>query len=91
MDPVGGNFIATGTAEVNFPVIGEGLRAVVFSDFGDVERNVEIRTVRVSVGAGVRVVLPFLGQAPIAVDFAIPISKDHNDRTQLISFSLGFQ
>jgi outer membrane protein insertion porin family len=89
LDPVGGNFIATGTVELNFPVIGEGLRAVVFSDFGDVEPNVEIRTVRTSIGAGVRVILPFLGQAPIAVDFAVPVIKDHNDHTQLISFSLG--
>jgi outer membrane protein assembly factor BamA len=88
-DPVGGNFVATGTLELNFPVIGEGLRAVVFSDFGDVEPNVEFRTVRSSVGAGVRVILPFLGQAPIAVDFAVPITKDHTDQTQLISFSLG--
>jgi len=89
LDPVGGDFIATGTLELNFPVIGEGLRAVVFSDFGDVEPNVEFRTIRASVGAGVRVILPFLGQAPIAVDFAVPVSKNSNDHTQLISFSLG--
>ena len=34
-------------------------------------------------------ILPFLGQTPIAVDFAVPITKDHRDQTQLISFSLG--
>jgi outer membrane protein assembly factor BamA len=27
---------------------------------------------------------------PIAIDFAYPISKDDEDDTQLISFSLGF-
>ena len=42
LDPVGGDFIATGTVELNFPVIGEGLRAVVFTDFGDVEPSVRI-------------------------------------------------
>jgi outer membrane protein insertion porin family len=88
-DPIGGDFLATGSVEMNFPVLGESLRGVAFADFGTVEREFELGTIRSSVGAGVRLVLPFLGQAPLALDFAVPITKDDEDETQLISFSFG--
>jgi outer membrane protein insertion porin family len=90
-DRVGGIFSITGTAEVSFPLYEESLRGVVFTDFGTVEEDVEFGTIRTSVGAGVRLTLPFLGQVPIAIDFAIPLTKDDEDDTQIISFSLGFQ
>ena len=90
-DPVGGDFALTGTAELNFPVIGETLRGVVFADVGTVERDFDLGTIRSGVGAGFRLVLPILGnQMPLAVDFAYPVSKDREDETQIISFSFGF-
>ncbi len=89
-DPVGGDFSLTGTAELNFPLVGETLRGVIFTDAGDVEPTVELRTVRVSAGAGIRLVLPFLGQTPIAIDFAVPVVEGRRDDKQLISFSFGF-
>jgi outer membrane protein insertion porin family len=89
-DQVGGDFSATGTVEVSFPLATEILRGVVFTDFGTVEHDVQIGVVRSSIGTGFRLTLPFLGQVPIALDFAIPITKDHYDSTQFISFSLGF-
>jgi outer membrane protein insertion porin family len=90
-DPIGGNFSVTGTAEVSFPLYGDSLRGVVFTDFGDVEEDVRLGTIRSSVGAGIRLVLPIFGQTtPIALDFAMPITKDGQDDTQIISFSLGF-
>ncbi|MDB5333464.1 MAG: hypothetical protein JWP03_4615 [Phycisphaerales bacterium] len=89
-DPIGGNFALTGSAEVNFPIYGETLRGVVFTDVGDIESGVRLGTIRSSVGAGVRLTLPFLGQAPLAIDFAVPITKSGEDDKQLISFSLGF-
>jgi outer membrane protein insertion porin family len=88
-DPVGGDFLVTGTAEVSFPVIEDNLRGVVFTDVGTVEPDFRIGTIRTSVGAGIRLTLPFLGQTPIAIDFAVPITKDKDDDTQFISFSLG--
>jgi outer membrane protein assembly factor BamA len=88
-DPVGGDFILTGTVQVDFPLVGETLRGVVFSDVGTVESDVRIGAIRSSVGTGVRLVLPFLGQTPLAIDFAIPITQDRKDDTQLISFSFG--
>jgi len=90
-DRIGGNFSVTGTAEVSFPLYEQSLRGVLFTDFGTVEPDVRIGTIRSSVGAGVRLTLPFLGQVPIAIDFAIPITKDGEDDTQILSFSLGFQ
>ncbi|MBC8108309.1 MAG: BamA/TamA family outer membrane protein [Anaerolineae bacterium] len=90
-DRIGGDFSLTGTAEISFPLYAESLRGVVFTDFGTVEPSVEIGTIRTSIGAGVRLTLPFLGQVPIAIDLAIPITKDDEDDTQIISFSLGFQ
>ena len=88
-DPVGGNFSLAGTIELNFPVAGEMLRGVVFADGGTVQSDVSIGTFRASVGAGVRVTLPFLGQVPIALDLAVPVIKNRTDNLQLISFSLG--
>ena len=89
-DPIGGDFLLTGTAEVGFPLVGENLRGVVFTDVGTVEEDFELGTIRSSVGAGVRLVVPFFGQAPIAIDFGYPLTKDDEDETQVISFSFGF-
>ena len=89
-DRVGGDFFATGTAQVSFPLVGDSFRGVVFTDVGTVESDFEVGTIRASVGAGIRLTLPVLGQVPIAIDFAVPIHKDSEDDTQFISFSLGF-
>ena len=89
-DRIGGDFSATGTAEVSFPLVEEILRGVVFTDVGTVESDIEVGTIRSAVGAGVRITLPILGQVPIAIDFAYPITKASQDDTQIISFSLGF-
>jgi outer membrane protein assembly factor BamA len=89
-DPVGGDFSVVGTVELSFPLVGDTFRGVVFSDVGDVERNFEVGTIRSSVGTGIRLFLPILGQAPIALDFAYPITKDSQDQVRIISFSFGF-
>ena len=89
-DPVGGDFLLTGTVELGFPLVGDSFRGVVFSDFGTVERDARLGTLRASAGVGVRVILPFLGQAPLAIDFAYPFVKGDQDEVQYISFSFGF-
>lgn len=89
-DRIGGEFSLTGSAEVSFPLVSDQLRGVVFTDLGTVESDVSIGTIRSSVGAGVRITLPLMGQIPIAIDFAYPITEDSEDDTQLISFSLGY-
>jgi outer membrane protein insertion porin family len=88
-DAVGGDFLLLANAELSFPLYAESLRGVVFVDAGTVETNVEITTMRVAVGGGIRMVIPFLGQVPIAIDLAWPLIEDDKDETQVISFSLG--
>jgi outer membrane protein assembly factor BamA len=89
-DPIGGTFSLTGTVELNFPIAGDLLRGVVFADAGTVEEDFKLGTIRSSVGFGVRLTLPIFGQLPLALDFGIPITKDDQDDTRFISFSLGY-
>ena len=89
-DPIGGAFSLTGSVELNFPVAGDILRGVVFADAGTIEDGFKLGTIRSSVGFGVRLTLPIFGQLPLALDFAVPITKDDQDDTRFISFSLGY-
>lgn len=91
-DPIGGKAMWLASAEYLFPVAEESLRGVLFVDTGSVAESwssADITSPRVSVGAGVRLVIPFLGDRPIAIDFGIPLLKQDGDETQLISFSFG--
>ena len=90
-DPVGGNMNLLGTLELNYPVYGDSLRGVVFTDVGTVEPDARIHSIRSSVGFGIRLTLPLPGldQAPIALDFAVPISKQSEDNVQYFDFAFG--
>jgi outer membrane protein insertion porin family len=44
----------------------------------------------VAAGVGLRIVVPALGQVPIALDFGFPIVKGPEDNTQVFSFFVGF-
>ena len=88
---VGGRFMMLGSVEYLFPITANDmLRGVVFTDFGTVERDVEIEDFRVAPGVGLRVTVPALGPAPIALDFAVPVLKADGDREQVFSFNIGF-
>jgi outer membrane protein insertion porin family len=67
------------------------LRAVVFCDSGTVEPTASDWTnnYRVAPGFGLRICVPAMGPAPIALDFAFPISWQHGDRQELFSFFMG--
>ena len=69
--------------------MGDTLRGVTFVDAGTVEKNLEITTIRSSIGVGMRLTLPFLGQVPLALNFAVPTTRGRFDNTQVVSFSLG--
>lgn len=88
---VGGPFEWLNTVEYLFPITADDtLRGVVFTDFGTVESNVAINNMRVAPGFGLRITLPAMGPAPIALDFAIPVVKSEFDSEQLFSFFVGF-
>jgi outer membrane protein insertion porin family len=86
----GGTFLALGSAEYMFPITAdEMLRGVTFTDFGTVDNAVTLDNFRLSVGAGFRITIPFMGPAPIALDFAYPVMKQDFDRTLIFSFYVG--
>ncbi|MEM6315861.1 MAG: BamA/TamA family outer membrane protein, partial [Planctomycetota bacterium] len=89
-DRIGGEFSVVGTGELEYPLISDALRGVAFVDFGTNQPDFTIDDIRTAAGVGVRLNLPVFGQVPIAVDFGFPITKESEDDTQVISFSLGF-
>jgi outer membrane protein insertion porin family len=89
---VGGDFQALGSVEYMFPITaGDALRGVVFCDFGTVEDRPRLDedTFRVSPGAGLRITVPGLGPAPIAVDLAVPVARADGDDIENFSFFVG--
>lgn len=90
---VGGRFMFLGSLEYMFPLTAdEMLRAVAFVDYGTVEQEITMKkdNFRVAPGLGLRIAVPILGPAPLAFDFAAPVSKADGDQTQVMSFYMGF-
>ena len=60
-----------------------GLPKALFNEgesfFGDI---------RVSIGFGLRIKIPALGPAPLALDIGFPLRKQDGDDTQAVSFSI---
>ena len=56
---------------------------------GTVQEDFGFDEYRVSVGTGLRIKIPFLGQAPFALDFAFPLLKEEDDEVQSVSFDLS--
>ena len=90
---VGGQFQWLNTLEYMFPVTADDMvKGVLFCDFGTVEREIEINkeNFRVAPGFGFRVHMPAAGiGAPLAFDFAFPVSTAENDDEKVFSFYLG--
>ncbi len=91
---VGGEFQWLNTVEYMFPLTPDDMiKGVVFVDFGTVEEKIEINSenFRIAPGIGFRIHMPAagLGGAPLAFDFAIPISDAAGDDRQLFTFYLG--
>lgn len=89
---VGGRFQWINTVEYMFPIkADDAIRGVVFCDFGTVEPITQINwsDYRVAPGVGLRLAIPMMGPAPIALDFAVPVNKAATDREQIFNFSVG--
>lgn len=94
-DSLGGNNYFTTTAELGFPLgLPEdlGFRGALFMDAGSLwgldssgPGVYDEADLRATVGAGIAWSSPF---GPIRVDFAVPLTKNDNDRTE--SFQLNF-
>jgi outer membrane protein insertion porin family len=89
---VGGDFEFLNTVEYLFPLTADDMiHGVAFVDFGTVNQNVALDNFRVAPGLGLRITVPAMGPAPIALDFAFPVAKAKDDDTQVFSFSVGLQ
>jgi outer membrane protein insertion porin family len=89
---VGGEFAMLGSVEYLFPVTADDmLKGVVFCDYGTVEEEVQIESddYRVALGAGLRISIPAMGPAPIALDFAVPVARENTDDIRAFSFFMG--
>lgn len=87
---VGGEFQWLNTVQYTFPITADDMiNGVTFVDFGTVEENVEINDFRIAPGVGLRINVPAMGPAPIALDFAWPIQDADTDETQVFTFFIG--
>lgn len=87
-DAVGGNFLFLLGVEYDVPIYQEIIRWVIFTDTGTVREDIGLSQYRIAIGTGIRIKIPFLGEAPFAFDVAIPILKEEDDRKQFFSFDL---
>jgi len=91
---VGGRFEWLNTVEYLFPLTADDMiHGVAFCDFGTVEQNIAIHgdNFRVAPGLGLRITVPAMGPAPIALDFAFPVLSAPTDFKQVFSFNIGLQ
>ena len=91
---VGGEFQWLNSVEYMFPVTADDMvKGVLFCDFGTVEESITINAdnFRVAPGFGFRVQMPggATGGAPLAFDFAFPVSSAPGDEEKIFSFYLG--
>ena len=88
---IGGEFQWLNTVEYSFPLTADDMvRGVLFADFGTVASDVSLDEFRVAPGFGFRVNVPALGLgAPLAFDFAFPVSSEATDDEKVFSFYLG--
>jgi len=88
-DKVGGDFMLLSGGEYVVPIYEKVIQGVAFLDMGTVEREISIRTWRMSVGVGVRLTLPFFGTVPMEFDLVFPVLKNSEDQEQIFSFYVG--
>ncbi|MFV0416191.1 MAG: outer membrane protein assembly factor BamA [Chthoniobacterales bacterium] len=90
-NPVGGNTMLYGTAEITFPLFSR-VRGAIFTDWGVVNReSFDFGTGQFNgdVGIGLRVDLPI---GPVRVDYGFPIVTDeYNDGNGRFNINVGYQ
>lgn len=86
----GGTWQMLGTAEYRVPLTADDMiNVVAFTDVGTVEQGVGVDNFRVTVGVGLRVVVPAMGPVPLAFDFGFPIKSEKFDDERIFSFYVG--
>jgi outer membrane protein insertion porin family len=75
-------------AQYEIPLLDRFISMVVFCDSGTVTDSPGFDEYRVSVGSGIRLHIPQLGNAPLAFDFGFPVVKQETDEKSVFSFSV---
>ena len=87
---IGGRLMALGSVQYQFPITAdEMISGVVFTDFGSIEDRVTLNDFRLTLGGGLRVLIPAMGPVPIAVDWGVPLIKQDFDDERMFSFYIG--
>jgi len=89
--PVGGEVLFLASAEYLIPLWSNNLRGVLFADAGGVfpeTGDFEPGDIRVSVGFGLKIVIPAMGPFPLSFDWGFPLNAKDTDDTQIFSFNI---
>lgn len=89
---IGGDFMFINSLEYLFPITADDMvNGVVFIDHGTVNEEVTLDNYRVAPGFGLRLTVPAMGPAPIALDFAFPVAGPDEDEKRVFTFNVGLQ
>ncbi|MEQ8848384.1 POTRA domain-containing protein [Botrimarina sp.] len=89
---IGGDFMFINTLEYLFPITADdSVNGVLFVDHGTVNEDISLDDYRVAPGFGLRIAVPALGPAPIALDFAWAVAGPEYDDERVFSFNMGLQ
>lgn len=91
-EQIGGKVLMLGNIEYTLPLYGEMVRGAFFVDTGKVDVDVDdinLNNLRATLGFGLRMRVPFLGNSVVSVDFGIPFISKSEDDTQAITFNFG--
>lgn len=84
-DPIGSDWIVTGSSEIAIPLSSEAISALFFVDAGAIDTG----GIRASVGTGIQIMVPMFGEVPMRFEFATPFLKEDEDETRLFTFYIG--
>lgn len=90
-EPMGGDALAVGSIEYQFPLVGDVLRGAAFVDAGNLQFNTGalMHDWRVSTGFGILIKVPFFGDVPLRFDFGFPIRTVDGDDERVLSFDIS--
>ncbi len=84
--------MAIGSVEYQFPWNApDSLNQILFCDFGTVTGNYEFSDMRVSIGTGLKVIMPMFGPLPFEFDLAFPVMHAYGDKFMPFNFTTSVQ
>jgi outer membrane protein insertion porin family len=88
--PTGGVMMAIGSLEYQFPWNArDTFHQIFFTDFGTVTGNYQLNDLRVSIGTGLKVIIPGISPMPFEFDLAFPVMHAYGDKTPWFNFTVG--